>query len=113
MKKKSGTGSGSTFPGSGSGSTFPGSGSANPDLDPYQNEVDKNLVNRLNRLRPKIRKKKNVLIFNYILYKPQFTNYQHYLIFVWVGMVKQPTEHTSEFQMSNEDFPALPGAPPR
>jgi len=28
------------------------------------------------------------------------------------GMVKQPTEHTSEFQMSNEDFPALPGAPP-
>jgi len=30
----------------------------------------------------------------------------------YVGMVKQPTEHTSEFQMSNEDFPALPGAPP-
>merc|ERR1719312_1775189 len=28
-----------------------------------------------------------------------------------VGMVKQPTEHSSEFQMSNEDFPALPGAP--
>ena len=25
-------------------------------------------------------------------------------------MVKQPSEH-SEFQMSNEDFPALPGAP--
>jgi len=30
-----------------------------------------------------------------------------------VGMVKQPTEHSSEFQMSNEDFPALPGAPAR
>lgn len=30
----------------------------------------------------------------------------------YVGMVKQPTEHSSEFQMSNEDFPALPGAPP-
>lgn len=29
----------------------------------------------------------------------------------YVGMVKQPTEHSSEFQMSNEDFPALPGAP--
>jgi len=28
----------------------------------------------------------------------------------FVGMVKQPAEH-SEFQMSNEDFPALPGAP--
>jgi len=28
----------------------------------------------------------------------------------YVGMVKQPPEH-SEFQMSNEDFPALPGAP--
>jgi len=28
-----------------------------------------------------------------------------------VGMVKQPTEHASEFQMSHEDFPALPGAP--
>lgn len=27
-----------------------------------------------------------------------------------VGMVKQPAEH-SEFQMSSEDFPALPGAP--
>ena len=26
-------------------------------------------------------------------------------------MVKQPSEHSSEFQMSNEDFPALPGAP--
>jgi CCR4-NOT transcription complex subunit 2 len=29
----------------------------------------------------------------------------------YVGMVKQPAEH-SEFQMSSEDFPALPGAPP-
>jgi len=28
----------------------------------------------------------------------------------YVGMVKQPTEHQSEFTMSNEDFPALPGA---
>ena len=28
-----------------------------------------------------------------------------------VGMVKQPADHSSEFQMSNEDFPALPGAP--
>merc|ERR1719244_2379294 len=27
------------------------------------------------------------------------------------GMVKQPTEHQSEFTMSSEDFPALPGAP--
>lgn len=26
-----------------------------------------------------------------------------------VGMVKQPTSEQSEFQMSNEDFPALPG----
>lgn len=26
-----------------------------------------------------------------------------------VGMVKQPTAEQSEFQMSNEDFPALPG----
>ena len=26
-------------------------------------------------------------------------------------MVKQPADHSSEFQMSNEDFPALPGAP--
>ena len=32
---------------------------------------------------------------------------------VVVGMVKQPSEHSSEFQMSNEDFPALPGAPVR
>ncbi|XP_023333121.1 CCR4-NOT transcription complex subunit 2 [Eurytemora carolleeae] len=30
----------------------------------------------------------------------------------YVGMVKQPTDHSSDFQMSNEDFPALPGAPP-
>merc|ERR1719232_2528845 len=30
----------------------------------------------------------------------------------YVGMVKQPTEHGgSEFLMSSEDFPALPGAP--
>merc|ERR1719300_634628 len=29
----------------------------------------------------------------------------------YVGMVKQPSDHSSEFQMSNEDFPALPGAP--
>ncbi|GAB0088112.1 Regulator of gene activity [Sergentomyia squamirostris] len=27
----------------------------------------------------------------------------------YVGMVKQPTSEQSEFQMSNEDFPALPG----
>ncbi|XP_060534535.1 CCR4-NOT transcription complex subunit 2 [Cylas formicarius] len=27
----------------------------------------------------------------------------------YVGMVKQPTSETSEFTMSNEDFPALPG----
>lgn len=27
----------------------------------------------------------------------------------YVGMVKQPTSEASEFQMSNEDFPALPG----
>lgn len=26
-----------------------------------------------------------------------------------VGMVKQPTAEQTEFQMSNEDFPALPG----
>lgn len=26
-----------------------------------------------------------------------------------VGMVKQPTAEQSEFQMSSEDFPALPG----
>lgn len=26
-----------------------------------------------------------------------------------VGMVKQPTSETSEFTMSSEDFPALPG----
>ena len=31
--------------------------------------------------------------------------------FLSVGMVKQPADHSSEFQMSNEDFPALPGAP--
>jgi len=29
----------------------------------------------------------------------------------YVGMVKQPTDHASDFQISNEDFPALPGAP--
>lgn len=28
---------------------------------------------------------------------------------VSVGMVKQPTAEQTEFQMSNEDFPALPG----
>ena len=27
-------------------------------------------------------------------------------------MVKQPAMEPSEFQMSNEDFPALPGPPP-
>ena len=27
-------------------------------------------------------------------------------------MVKQPAMETSEFTMSHEDFPALPGAPP-
>ena len=33
---------------------------------------------------------------------------------IWysVGMVKQPAMETSEFTMSHEDFPALPGAPP-
>ena len=31
---------------------------------------------------------------------------------ILVGMVKQPSDHAgSEFLMSNEDFPALPGAP--
>lgn len=30
-------------------------------------------------------------------------------LFFSVGMVKQPTAEQSEFQMSNEDFPALPG----
>jgi len=30
----------------------------------------------------------------------------------YVGMVKQPAMETSEFTMSHEDFPALPGAPP-
>ena len=34
-------------------------------------------------------------------------------LYCLVGMVKQPTDHSSDFQMSNEDFPALPGAPPR
>merc|ERR1719369_376666 len=29
----------------------------------------------------------------------------------YVGMVKQPTDHASDFQISNEAFPALPGAP--
>jgi len=29
----------------------------------------------------------------------------------YVGMVKQPTEHQTEFTMTSEDFPALPGAP--
>lgn len=29
-----------------------------------------------------------------------------------VGMVKQPSDHSgSDFLISNEDFPALPGAP--
>ena len=28
-----------------------------------------------------------------------------------VGMVKQPAMEPSEFTMSNEDFPALPGVP--
>ena len=37
----------------------------------------------------------------------RFTN----MWFLSVGMVKQPADHSSEFQMSNEDFPALPGAP--
>lgn len=32
------------------------------------------------------------------------------IIFLTVGMVKQPTPETSEFTMSNEDFPALPGS---
>lgn len=30
----------------------------------------------------------------------------------YVGMVKQPAMETSEFTMSSEDFPALPGPPP-
>lgn len=30
-----------------------------------------------------------------------------------VGMVKQPTVETSEFTMSSEDFPALPGTQSR
>lgn len=29
--------------------------------------------------------------------------------YISVGMVKQPTTEHSEFTMSNEDFPALPG----
>lgn len=32
-----------------------------------------------------------------------------YFLKISVGMVKQPTSETSEFTMSNEDFPALPG----
>ena len=35
-----------------------------------------------------------------------------YLSFKTVGMVKQPAMESSEFQMSNEDFPALPGSAP-
>ena len=35
----------------------------------------------------------------------------HVFFSLIVGMVKQPADHSSEFQMSNEDFPALPGAP--
>jgi hypothetical protein len=31
----------------------------------------------------------------------------------YVGMVKQPSDHAAEFQMTSEDFPALPGAPAR
>ena len=30
-------------------------------------------------------------------------------MFISVGMVKQPTAEASEFTMSSEDFPALPG----
>jgi len=30
-------------------------------------------------------------------------------VYVTVGMVKQPTSESSEFTMSSEDFPALPG----
>lgn len=30
-------------------------------------------------------------------------------ILILVGMVKQPTSESSEFTMSSEDFPALPG----
>ena len=33
--------------------------------------------------------------------------------FVAVGMVKQPTSESSEFTMSSEDFPALPGTQSR
>lgn len=32
-----------------------------------------------------------------------------YFPLITVGMVKQPTSEQSEFTMSNEDFPALPG----
>lgn len=32
-----------------------------------------------------------------------------FLLNYQVGMVKQPTAEQTEFQMSNEDFPALPG----
>lgn len=32
-----------------------------------------------------------------------------FVLYFTVGMVKQPTSEQSEFQMSNEDFPALPG----
>lgn len=31
------------------------------------------------------------------------------MLFFLVGMVKQPTVESSEFTMSSEDFPALPG----
>lgn len=30
-------------------------------------------------------------------------------VLILVGMVKQPTSESSEFTMSSEDFPALPG----
>lgn len=32
---------------------------------------------------------------------------------ITVGMVKQPTSESSEFTMSSEDFPALPGTQSR
>ena len=41
---------------------------------------------------------------------PRMCNTQ--LLIIPVGMVKQPSDHSgSDFLISNEDFPALPGAP--
>lgn len=35
--------------------------------------------------------------------------YARLCVLILVGMVKQPTAEQTEFQMSSEDFPALPG----